>query len=703
MVAIPLAVLALVAPDSASEAAIAARVEIVRTEYGVPHVLAPDFESFGFAMGWLQSEDYGDVAARALVRGRGHYGRFLGHDSIDDDFAAREVHRRAAETLELLDDATRQVYAGFSAGVNYYVRLHRDQFPPWMPTDFAAVDAHALEVQSWSRGDAAGFVRARRRAAGGEARRDDDVAFELDGSNAWAFHPSRSTSGHALLLRNPHLAWSAGYYEAHVRIPGQLDFYGDFRIGGAFGIVGGFNPRLGWATTNNYPRYSQVYELAGDPSDSTRYRLDEAWHTLVQRSETVDYRTASGASEEETRVTEWTSLGPVIYREPGRLWVLKDPRDGEYRRGQQFLHMMRASSLAEWLDVMRMRAHPSSNFTFADADGNIAHLYNARLPLLPHDPTGDTAAFAARTADAWSELVPFDDLPLYVNPAGGYVQQANDTPDWTNLNVHLDRDTVPANLPEPRLRLRSQLSLSLVHGDRKLSLEDMIELKHSPRMLLAERVTDDLIAAVAATFPDGDDGRALDVLRTWDRTAGASSRGGLLFQAWWDLYEASVDSALVYAEPWSETRPTETPRGLGQAEAAVSAFQSAVRTMRAEAVPFDAAWGEVHRVVRGGVDVPVSGCDGTMGCFRTLSFSRGEDGRLMADRGDGWILAVEFGPAPRAYSILAYGESAREDSPHFDDQAAMFARGDMKHVAFTDQEIARAAIRRYHPGDEETR
>jgi acyl-homoserine-lactone acylase len=707
MLAIPVAILALALPDSASEAAIAARVEIVRTAYGVPHVMAPDFESFGFAMGWLQSEDYGDVAARALVRGRGHSARFLGHDSIDDDFEAREIHQRAVETLDLVDDATRQVYAGFAAGVNYYVRLHRHDFPTWMPTDFTAVDAHALEVQSWSRGDAAAFVRARRRAAEGRTGADDessaDPAFALDGSNAWAFHPSRTTSGHALLLRNPHLAWSAGYYEAHVRIPGQIDFYGDFRIGGAFGIVGGFNPRLGWATTNNYPKYSQVYELEGDSADSARYRLDGAWHTVEERSVTVDYRTESGGTEEETQVTEWTSLGPVIYRESGRLWVIKDPRDGEYRRGQQFFRMMRASSLTEWLDIMRMRAHPSSNFTYADVDGNIAHLYNARLPLLPHGPTGDTAAFAARTSDAWSTVVPFDELPLYVNPIGGYVQQANDTPDWTNLNVPLDRDTVPANLPEPRLRLRSQLSLSLVHGDRKLSLADMMALKHSPRMLLAERVSDDLIAAIAATAPTGDVARALEVLRAWDRTARADSRGGVLFQTWWNLYEASADTATLYAEPWSLERPTETPRGLGQAEAAVAAFSAAARAMRAAGVPFDTAWGEVHRVVRGRVDAPVSGCEAAMGCFRTLSFSPSEDGRQIADRGDGWILAVEFGTVPTAYSVLAYGESARASSPHFDDQAALFARGEMKRIVFTDEDIARAAVRRYHPGDDETR
>jgi acyl-homoserine-lactone acylase len=160
--------------------------------------------------------------------------------------------------------------------------------------------------------------------------------------------------------------------------------------------------------------------------------------------------------------------------------------------------MMLSRSLEEWLDVMHMRAHPSSNFTYADAEGNIVHYYNARLPSLPHEMTGDTAAFAASSTDIWSELVPWDDLPLYLNPPGGYVQQSNDTPDYTNLNVLLDRDTVAANLPARRLRLRSQLSLDLVGGDNVFSLEDLIELKHSPRMLMAERVLDDLQAALAA-------------------------------------------------------------------------------------------------------------------------------------------------------------------------------------------------------------
>ena len=60
---------------------------------------------------------------------------------------------------------------------------------------------------------------------------------------------------------------------------------------------------------------------------------------------------------------------------------------------------------------------------------------------------------------------------------------------------------------------------------------------------------------------------------------------------------------------------------------------------------------------------------------------------------------MEFGDQPRAYSVLAYGESPRPDSPFFSDQAAMFARGELKRVAWAEADIAAQTIRRYHPGE----
>ena len=706
-----------VAPASSADTAkaLSARVEVVRTEYGIPHIYAEDWKAFGFAMGWVQSEDYGDQVAVGIVRRRGEYGRYTGRDSIRGDFAGREAHAVALARYSSLEPRVRAVYEGFAEGVNEYARQNPDVFPEWLVPNFTGVDALTNDVYTWSRGDAAAFVRAQTRRESEQMGQGDTPApaypdswghaeelastFDpaADGSNAWALDGTRTASGDAILLRNPHLSWEAGYYEAHVQIRGDMEFYGDFRIGGAFGIIGGFNRHLGWATTNNSPSYSQVYAVQLHPSRDGHILLDGNAVALQDSTITVDWTEPDGSTGQTSETVRWSPWGPVVHENEEYVYVLTDPRDGQYRRGEQLVKMMTAESLEEWLDVMRMRAHASSNFTYADAHGNIALYYNARIPSLPHEPTGDSAAIARSRSDMWTEVAAWESLPLYVNPPGGYVQQANDTPDFINLNVSLDRDTVAQNLPEARLRLRSQLSFALIHGDTQLSLEDVVELKHSPRMLAAERMLDDLLAVIDASELTPDLQRARSILGGWDRTAAATSRGGVLFKAWFNAYMQMTDT-MEYRVEWDRAVPTQTPFGVGMPGSALSALRLAMEDLADEGVALDARWGDVHRVVRGDVDAPVSGCEGALGCFRTLSFAPLDDGRRVVNRGDGWVFAVEFGEQPRGYSILAYGQSRLEDSPHHDDQAAMFARDEMKPMLWREEQIAAAAIRRYRPG-----
>jgi acyl-homoserine-lactone acylase len=59
---------------------------------------------------------------------------------------------------------------------------------------------------------------------------------------------------------------------------------------------------------------------------------------------------------------------------------------------------------------------------------------------------------------------------------------------------------------------------------------------------------------------------------------------------------------------------------------------------------------------------------------------------------------VEFGATrPRAYSVLAYGQSDNPASLHHADQAEMFARGQYKPVSFTEAEVRAHAQRTYRP------
>lgn len=702
-------------PAAAQEwADLARQVEVRRTKYGIPHILAENLRAAGYALGYVQLEDYGERVPLGLVRARGELARYLGREHIDADARNRLAHARALETYHLLDQDTRDIFEGFAAGVNRYIELHPEEFPEWMRPDFTGHDVHALGI---GRPNEAAIRRFLRRleadtaaapvAAEGEGSPDD-------GSNVWAFAPSRTRSGRAILMRNPHLSWSAGYYEAHVTVPGKLNFYGDFRIGGPLGIVGGFNEHLGWATTNNAPDLDEVYALDVDPARPDHYLFDGGSVPLTRREVVVEFKNGDGLGR-KTRELWFSPLGPVIHRDGGKIYVLRFAGDGEYRTDEQFLRMMKSRNLAEWKDAVRMRARTSSNLTYADREGNIYYVWNATIPALPHPSGRDTAAVPARTsAQVWTKAVDFDSLPQLLNPKGGYVRNENDPPYFTNLNEPLDPANFPPNFPEVRLRLRSQHSLELIHNREKYTLEDVVRLKHSMRMTLADRVKDDLVAAVRASGPTPEVAAAIDLIERWDNTVAAESRGGVLFETWWTRYvrlappapatPASVgfnaEAEALFRHPWTPAEPITTPRGLADPDRAVEAFVWAVDEVKRRFGAWDVAWGEVHRVRRGDVDVPVGGCSGLLGCFRVLTFEEAEDGKRVVNGGDGWVFAVEFTDPIRAYSVLAYGQSSKEDSPHHADQAELFARNEMKRIAFTEKEIEAQLIRRYRPGME---
>jgi acyl-homoserine-lactone acylase len=203
---------------------------------------------------------------------------------------------------------------------------------------------------------------------------------------------------------------------------------------------------------------------------------------------------------------------------------------------------------------------------------------------------------------------------------------------------------------------------------------------------------------VQATNPAGEIAEAVALLERWDNTASPESRGSTLFEIWWQRYSQRQPDSLRFANVWSAADPTRTPRGLADPRRAAEAFAWAVEETKRRHGRVDVSWGEVHRVRRGAVDVPVGGCSGALGCFRVLTFQRDEDNVLVANGGDGWVLAVEFGDVPRAYSVLAYGQSPRPESPWHADQAAMFARGELKRVAFTPENVDAQAVLRYRPG-----
>ena len=63
-----------------------------------------------------------------------------------------------------------------------------------------------------------------------------------------------------------------------------------------------------------------------------------------------------------------------------------------------------------------------------------------------------------------------------------------------------------------------------------------------------------------------------------------------------------------------------------------------------------------------------------------------------------FVAAVEFGPRVKAKAVTAGGESGDPASPHFTDQAARYAAGDLRPIYFYAEDLKGHVERRYHPG-----
>jgi acyl-homoserine-lactone acylase len=671
------------------------QVTIRRTAYGVPHVKADNLKAVAYGLAWCELEDYGEKVIRPLISARGDLALIDGYDAIDGDFVRQLGYQRTLETYGKLYKPTRDMLEGFAAGVNDYIKKHQDKYPQYKDWIFTGVDVAATVTSVATSYQGSNFKKMLLQQ---KAVRDSIKLTEA-GSNAWALAPSRTKDGHAILVRNPHLSWSAGYYEAQITVADTLNFYGDFRIGGLFAIIGGFNERLGWATTNNHPDLEEVYALRADSTKADHFIIDNVSVPIEKRMLTAEFQNGNALAT-ETREFLFTLFGPVIHRDEGKIYVLKQAGDGEYRRGEQFTKMLLAKNLEEWKAAMRMQAITSSNYTYADADGNIFYIWNATTPVLSHATGGDTAAVEiTKSADIWQRYIPFDELPQLLNPKGGYLHNENDPFHFTNLNEVLKPEDYPNNFPQPRLRQRSQHSLSLIHNDDVLTLEEVVNRKHSMNMLLADQLKDDLVSALKATELDAGTQKAVLHIEKWDNSVRADSRGGVLFQEWFTNYANMMGEDELYATPWSFDDPMETPDGIAHAEKAVKAFSKAMSDLNEQYTTWDLAWGDIHRLRLADLDLPASGGPGGLGCFRVLWFTDTEDGKRKIRGGDGWQLAVEFSDPPKAYSILAYGQSNNPESAHHTDQAELFNNNEMKQVLYTEKAIRKGLIKSYRPGE----
>jgi acyl-homoserine-lactone acylase len=281
-----------------------------------------------------------------------------------------------------------------------------------------------------------------------------------------------------------------------------------------------------------------------------------------------------------------------------------------------------------------------------------------------------------------------------VDPPSGWLQNANDPPWTTTFPPALEANKFPAYLaPQPFMELRAQHSARLLQDNDRLTLDKLVELKHSTKTELADRVLGDLLLAVKTSGSELAK-EAASILEAWDGKADADSRGMLLFSLW-ALEMGQRMSALTlpgtpsaFAKLWDPANPLSTPYGLADPASAVKALEKVAGQIKSIFGALDVPFGNVARLRKGGFDFPANGGPSNLGFFRSIEFSySARDKKFLANGGDSYVCAIEFSKPVRAKAVLSYGNSSQPASPHFGDQLALAARKEMRPVWRTREEI----------------
>lgn len=647
-----------------------AQSEILWDTWGVPHVYGRTAEDVGYGYGWAQAQLHGDAILRlyGLARGRGaeYWGeRYAGSDRI---MRTMGIPAAGREGYAAQDDAFRRYLDAFAAGVNAYAAAHpeaiADSMRAVLPVTGADLVAHGHRGMFT-------FLA----LTGGEPAvvgMDGMPPGAAPGSNAWAIAPRRSASANALLLANPHLPWNEPlmrFTEAHLVGPG-LDVSGVTLIGLPV-IAIGFNDRLGWSHTVNTIDALDAFTLRLAEGG---YRMDGTVRPFETRVDTLRIRQPDGTMRVEELVIRSSVHGPVVSADDSTATAVAVEGLDQHGGLREWWEMGRARSLGEFEDALRRLQVPMFNVIYADRAGHVLYVFNGRVPVRGQASfaEGQGPVRGDTSATLWRGVHGYDDLPRIVDPTSGFVQNSNSPPWFATRPTPLDTARYPSYLAPRWVGLREQRALQMLAADSSITFSELLAMRYSNHMLLADRVLDELIPAARAT------GRPLaieaaGVLERWDRSADADSRGAMLFLQWaYRTFESIPETGRGWAVPWSAGNPIGTPDGLADPAAAVATLEEVAEGMKSRMGGLDVPWGQLNRI--GGL--PGNGAPGDpLGVFHVIV--SGADGEAVF--GDTYVAAVEFTPAgPRAQAVLSYGNATQPGSPHANDQLRLIAEKRMR-------------------------
>lgn len=689
-------------------------VRILRDRFGVPHVYGKRDADVAFGLAYAHAEDdfltiqqsimtsRGDLAlsgsqaprltnAATRALGLGEVFAVTGGDPVVTDYLVRllKVRERVRDAYAAavgngtISAGTHEVLKGYADGINLFAAEHPDRvlpgFQPVAAEDIASGFSFFLPLFF-------GFDRELQALFGPDRAKEISIP-QGSGSNAMAVAPARSADGHTRLLINSHQPYAGplAWYEARLKSEEGLDIAGGLFPASPF-INHGFGPTLGWANTVNTPDLVDVYVLSVNPENPDQYRFDGRWVDFEKSEAVIALRLFGPLAIRVKREVLWSKHGPVL-RQPHGTYAIRFAGIDRINQVEGYRALNRARDWEGFQAALRLQAIPSFNFTYADATGRIAYVYNALAPK--RDPAFDWQKYLpGDTSRAlWRDYLPFETLPKVVNPASGFVYNANNNPFRASAEADNPKpDAFPATIGiETRMTNRALRLEELLTADASISAADFRTIKfdklYSQRSQLAG-VIREILAKDFSRDPDAEILKeAQAILARYDLSTAADNRGAAL----------AVMTGLPVIVPTLAGKP---------AGDVTAALRKAVQTLLQHHGRLDPPWGEVNRFRRGTLDKPANGGPDVLRDFEA-SVEPGPDGTFTAAKGDTLYYFVSWDRSGKlsAEGIHQFGSATLDEaSPHYADQALLFLREEMKPIWMDEADVRKNLAREYRPG-----
>ncbi len=644
-------------------AARAEKIEILRDEFGVPHIFAATAAGAAFGSGYAQAEDRLEEMMRNYRKAEGTMAEAFGQEWVAHDYRQRLWrHRQVSEEhyKELRPDV-RAIIEGFVAGVKQYMREHPKEVPAWAVTlePWRIVALGRFIIWRWPEGE-----------AGSDLRRAGVAPDPMPylGSNQWLIAPSRTAMGAAIAVIDPHLSWygETRFYEMRV-YGGDIGYSGANIVGLPFPVLG-HSRHISIAMTTGGPDTSDVYE---EEVSGSRYKFKNDWRPLEVRREKIGVKTADQVAWTEITIQS-THHGPIVAHKDGKAYAAAIPYAEEFRLIEQSLAMIQAKNLAEMKKALATRQYMAQNIMVGTVEGDIYYVRNGRVPIRPKGCDPSKPMPGATGACEWQGIHPLEDLVQIANPPQGYMQNCN-IPPWGMMK---DSPLVPDKYVErpylyngtQPMHQRALMAVEMLDAAKSVTEQQAVEMAFSTQVYKAEKWQE----RIAKAQPEGEFAK---MLVGWNRRSDPASRAALGFY----LFK------MVLGE---SSRAIEPPETIADAQVR-TALERAERRLKNEFPP-DAVYGSLFRVGRqgGSRTFPVGGgtvAEAGMATPRAIGFGK-HGNEMVGASGQTSTQIVILTKPPKSWMVIPLGESDHKDSGHFDDQAEkLFSKAKAKPTYFLDR------------------